>query len=64
MEQRGWSKEDLARRMGCSVDQVRRLLCGQSAVDAQVAQQLSRALGGSAAFWLRKQAAFDSRSSA
>lgn len=52
------SYEDFARSVGLRSEDVRQLLNGSIAIDALLAQELERTLGGSSKFWLKREADF------
>lgn len=51
---------DLASSMGCTREFVRGLISGSAAVTPEVAQQLESSLGGTAAFWLKRESQYRS----
>ncbi|RDI57155.1 ImmA/IrrE family metallo-endopeptidase [Microvirga subterranea] len=59
MERRNVSAHELAEGLVGGMDAVRGLLAGSCRIDARLAEELAFALGGSAEFWLRRQANFD-----
>ncbi len=60
LEERGWSKESLAREMDCSVVRVEEILANKRRVTLMIAHMLSNAFGTGATFWLNIQSAYDS----
>lgn len=56
---RGVSAEQLAEKLHLELPQVEQLLQGQYAVDAQLAQELARTIGGTSAEWTARQRAHD-----
>jgi len=45
-----------AQRMGSSPEKVNQLLSGEAKIDHDLAERLHRAIGGSARFWLNRDA--------
>ena len=58
MEQRELSSEDVAKRIGCERSIVQGLLSGAVAVDDNLANALSKHVGGTSSFWLARQAKY------
>jgi HTH-type transcriptional regulator/antitoxin HigA len=58
IEARGLSQAELARRMGRPVQAVNEIVRGKKAITAATALDLEDALGVSALFWLRLEAAY------
>lgn len=58
LRRRQWSPEDLADRLGLPDPTVRRIVTGEVAIDESLAEQLACVLGGSARFWLEREARF------
>jgi len=58
IEARGMTQSELARRMGRPVQAVNEIIRGRKAITAGTALDLEDALGVSALFWLRLEAAF------
>ena len=56
--ERGWTKVELARRLGQSEKHVNLLLSGKAGLTEDTAIRLERVLGGSANFWLTREAQF------
>lgn len=52
------STEDFARNVGISFTDAAKLLAGSLVIDALLAQELERAIGGHASFWLKREADF------
>lgn len=50
-----WTRADLARRMGCTVIEVDRLIAGELPITPAIAASLERALGTTATFWLARE---------
>jgi plasmid maintenance system antidote protein VapI/Zn-dependent peptidase ImmA (M78 family) len=59
MSRKGISANALAERAGWQRSFVAELLSGSEAIDDQIAQELARQLGGTPAFWLRRQSQFE-----
>jgi HTH-type transcriptional regulator/antitoxin HigA len=53
LEECGWSRAELAQRLGFSAKHVNELLKGRAPITADTAQRLERVLGHEAGFWLR-----------
>lgn len=58
IEERGWDPAAFAARLGIPPDEARALLAGTAPVTGALAGRLARLLGGSAAFWLEREAQF------
>lgn len=61
LEERGWTQAELARRLGYTEKHVSQLINGKAAITEDTASRLERALGSTAGFWLRKEAAYRDR---
>ena len=59
LDELGISASLLARRLGVPPNRVTRIVAGQSAVTAETAMLLSRALGTTPEFWVNLQAQYD-----
>ena len=55
LDRRGWTVKDLADRLGIGDPATRRLIVGESAITAEVADSLAGVLGGSPRFWLARE---------
>jgi addiction module HigA family antidote len=55
LETIGMSQEELARRMGCSVNLVNEIIQGKSVVTPETARQLEQALHIPVSFWLNRE---------
>lgn len=55
LEQLCWTREELARRLCCSVERTDRLIEGNAVLTADDARQLSSVLGSSMEFWLTRE---------
>lgn len=58
LEEKGWTKAEFARRLGCSQKHVSQLLSGKVPLTDDLAVALSSVLGGSPAFWLEREARY------
>ncbi len=61
LAERGWSRAEFARRMGCSVREASRLLSGKAPVTEETALKLERVVGSTARFWLNMEASYRKR---
>jgi antitoxin HigA-1 len=59
IEELGLAVADVAKAMGCTRQQLYRVLNAQSAVTAEMALRIEKAFGGSAELWMRMQVLFD-----
>ena len=59
LEELGWSVAEAAEAMGVSRQQLHNVISGRSAISAEMAIRLEKAIGSSAATWLRMQVAYD-----
>lgn len=59
-EERGWTQNDLARRLGFTEKHVSLLINGKATLSVDAAQRLERVVGGSADFWLAREANYQS----
>jgi HTH-type transcriptional regulator / antitoxin HigA len=57
-EERGWSQQELARRLGYTEKHVSQLVNGKVALTVDAAQRLERVLGSTLDFWLNLEANF------
>ena len=55
LEQLGWTREELAHRLCCSVERTDRLIDGNTALTEDDALRLSSVLGSSIEFWLTRE---------
>lgn len=55
-EERGWTQKDLAQRLGFTDKHVSQLINGKVPLSIETAQRLERVVGGSADFWLKREA--------
>jgi HTH-type transcriptional regulator/antitoxin HigA len=58
LEERGWTKIELARRLGQSEKHVNLLLSGRAGLTEDTAIRLERVLGSTAHFWLSREAQY------
>ena len=58
LEERGWTKAELAERLGCTPKHVNELLKGRATINATMAAALSRVLGSTPEFWLEREARY------
>jgi addiction module HigA family antidote len=56
LDERGWTKAELAVRLDFSPKHVNELLKGRAAITAETAERLERVLGSTSGFWLRLEA--------
>ena len=56
LEERGWTRAELAQRLAFSAKHVNELLKGRAPITADTAERLERVLGHDAGFWLRLEA--------
>jgi HTH-type transcriptional regulator/antitoxin HigA len=56
LEERGWSRAELAVRLGFTAKHVNELLKSRAPITAETAERLERVFGVSAGFWLRLEA--------
>jgi len=61
LEQRGWTRAELARRIGGSPKFMDQLIAGLAPLNRQTATQLERVIGGSTGFWLAREAHYRQR---
>ena len=62
LEQRGWTRAELARRIGDPLKFVDQLVDGLVPLNQQTATRLERVIGGSTGFWLVREAHYRQRS--
>lgn len=55
LEQLGWTREELARRLCCGVERTDRLIDGNEVLTENDARQLSSVLGSNMEFWLTRE---------
>ncbi|MGA7933817.1 MAG: helix-turn-helix domain-containing protein [Kovacikia sp.] len=58
IEEREWSQVDLARRLGFTTKHVSLLINGKAPITEETALKLESVLGGSAGFWLSREAQY------
>ena len=61
MEERGWTRVVLARRLGFSARHLNQLINGSVSITNDTALQLERVLGSTVNFWLNKEANYRER---
>ena len=61
MEERGWTKGELARRLGCSAGYLNQLINGSVSITNDTALRLERVLGSTVNFWLNREANYRER---
>ena len=57
-EERGWSQGELGRRLDYSEKHLSQLIRGKVPLTVDAAQRLERVLGGTAEFWLTREAKY------
>jgi len=58
IEERGWSQDDLAKRLGYTLKQMSLLIDGKASITEETAIKLENVLGSTAGFWLRREALY------
>ena len=58
LEEQGWSQTEFAERAGYTTKHVSQLIKGKAPISEDTAFRLERVLGGSAAFWLAREAKY------
>lgn len=58
IEERGWTKGELAKRLGYTNQHIMQLINGDLAITHEVALQLEQVLGSTAGFWLAREAKY------
>jgi HTH-type transcriptional regulator/antitoxin HigA len=58
LEERGITEEDLAQRLGSSVEAIRTIIDGHTSIDVEMAEQLEKIVGVSAEYWLNHEAKY------
>jgi HTH-type transcriptional regulator/antitoxin HigA len=61
VEERGWTQAELAERLGYTPKHLNQLIKGKVPLSEDAALRLERVLGGSAAFWLSREARYRER---
>ena len=56
--EKGWTKAEFARRLGCSQKHVSQLLAGKVPLSDDLSVAISSVLGGSPGFWLEREARY------
>ena len=55
LEERDWTQEDFAKRMGISTKHISQLINGKAPITQKTAMKLERVIGGTAGFWLNRE---------
>jgi len=58
LEEKGWSQAELATRIGFTKKHLNELMAGKAAITPETATRLESTLGGTAAFWLSREAQY------
>jgi addiction module HigA family antidote len=58
LDEQGWSQAEFAERVGYTTKHVNQLIRGKAAITEDTAVRLERVLGGSAQFWLSREAQY------
>ena len=58
LEERGWSQAEFAERVGFTTKHVNKLVSGSASISDDAAIRLERVLGGTAGFWLAREAQY------
>ena len=58
IEERNWSQADLAKRLGCTLNQISLLINGEVPITKEIAFKLENVLGSSASFWLIRESQY------
>ncbi len=58
LDERGWSRAELAAKMDFTDMQIDLLLNGRTSIDGEISLTLERVLGGTARFWLNLDAQY------
>lgn len=61
LEERDWTQANLAKRLGYSRKHVSQLINGEATLGEDAALKLEKVLGGSASFWLQREAQYRAR---
>ena len=61
MEEKGWTRIELARRLGFSARHLNQLINGSVSITNDTALRLERVLGSTANFWLNREANYRER---
>jgi HTH-type transcriptional regulator / antitoxin HigA len=56
LETLGWTRADLAERMGLEASEIEALVMNRTRITADIAEAFSRTIGGSTRFWLNRDA--------
>lgn len=58
LTERGWTQAELAERTGLNPKHIDDLVRGRAAISADTAARLGEVLGGSASFWISREAQY------
>ena len=58
LEEKNWTQAEFADRAGCTIKHVSQLILGKAVITEDTALRLERVLGGSAEFWLSREARY------
>ncbi len=58
LDARGWTRRDLAERLGCSLCTVQEIIAGKQAISPETAKGLGAAFGTGAQLWLNLESSF------
>ena len=58
LEERGWSQSEFSERTGYTAKHVNLLIQGKASISEDVALRLEKVLGGTARFWLARDASY------
>ena len=61
MEEKDWTKAELARRLGFSTKHLNQLIKGDISITHETALRLERVLGSTTNFWLNREAKYRER---
>ena len=61
MEERDWTRAELARRLGFSTEHLNQLIKGDISITQDTALRLERVLGSTTKFWLNRGAKYRER---
>jgi len=59
LEERDWTQADLAKRLGYQTKHISQLINGKAPINQETALKLEQVLGGTAAFWLKREAQYN-----
>ena len=61
IEERNWSQDELEKRLGYTPKHISLLINGKAPITEEIAIKLENVLGGSASFWLSREAQYRAR---